>query len=61
MNEQQEYINFWMSILKRLEETQIEYKNLSAVNKQRADRVGNAVLHARSYVDAIQIMRAQTK
>lgn len=61
MNEQQEYIKFWASILEKLNDVQKDYNSLSGTNKQRVDSVRNAVLHAHSYAEAVQIMCEQTK
>lgn len=59
MNKEQEYIKFWTSILDKIDEIEKDYNNLSDENKLRADNVRDAILHAHTFVDAIQIIRLQ--
>lgn len=61
MNEQQEYIKFWTGIMEKVNEVQNDYNHLSNANKQRADNAKNAMLHANTLADIIQILYEQTK
>ena len=61
MNNDQEYIKFWMSVIDKLNEIEKDYSNLSDNNKHRVDGVKKTVLRAHTYADAIQILYEQTK
>ena len=61
MNNDQEYIKFWMSVIDKLNEIEKDYSNLSDNNKHRVDSVKNTILRAHTYADAIRILYEQTK
>ena len=59
MKKEQEHIKFWTGVLNKIAEVEKDYNNLSDENKRRADTVKEAILHASSFVDAVQIIQSQ--
>lgn len=59
MNQEQEYVKFWLSIKNKCDEVQEDYSRLSDYNKQRVDKTVREILHASTYFDALNIIHSQ--
>lgn len=61
MNDNQEYVKFWLSIKNKCEEVQKDYNDLSNENKRRVDNLGNLILSAQSISQVVNIINNQIK
>ena len=59
MNDNQEYVKFWVSIKNKCEEVQKDYNNLSDENKHRVDNLGNLILSAQNISQVVNIINNQ--
>ncbi len=59
MNDNQEYIKFWLNVKDKCSDIQKDYNNLSNSNKIQVDNVVNLILHTSSIGDIINILNSQ--
>ncbi len=58
MNNEQEYIKFWVNVKDKCNEIIDDYNKLSDENKKRVDSVKDALLKATSIFDIINILNS---
>ncbi len=61
MNQEQEYVKFWLSIKNKCDEIQRDYSKLSDSNKRRVDNATSEILHASTFFEATNIIDSQAK
>lgn len=59
MNNEQEYIKFWVNVKDKVDEVSEDYNNLSNENKSRVDNVMNLIFQARNMFEIINILNSQ--
>ena len=59
MNNEQEYIKFWVSIKDKYDEILDDYNKLSYENKKRVDSVKEAILKTTNIFEIINILNSQ--
>ena len=61
MNNEQEYIKFWINVKDKVDEVSEDYNNLSGENKSRVDNVMNLIFQARNMFEIINILNSQVE
>lgn len=61
MNQEQEYVKFWLSIKNKCDEIQKDYSTLSDDNKRRVDNTMREILRASTILEVANIVNSQTK
>lgn len=61
MNDNQEYVKFWLNIKNKCEEVQKDYNDLSNENKRRVDNLSNLILSTQSISQVVNIINNQIK
>ena len=59
MNQEQEYVKFWLSIKNKCDEVQEDYSKLSADNKRRVDNVKREFFHTNTILELINLVNSQ--
>lgn len=61
MNQEQEYVKFWLSIKNKCDEIQKDYSTLSDDNKRRVDNTMREIFRASTILEVANIVNSQTK
>lgn len=61
MNQEQEYVKFWLSIKNKCDEIQKDYSTLSDDNKRRVDNTMREILRASTILEVANVVNSQTK
>lgn len=61
MNQEQEYVKFWLSIKNKCDEIQKDYSTLSDDNKRRVDNTMREILCASTILEVANVVNSQTK
>lgn len=61
MNQEQEYVKFWLSIKNKCDEIQEDYSKLSGNNKRRVENVKRELLRANTIFEIVKIVKSQTE
>ncbi len=59
MNQEQEYVKFWLSIKNKCDEVQEDYSKLSDDSKCRVDNTMREIFRANTYFDVLNIIHSQ--